>query len=741
MRAMVPPFRSPLARLSAAFVLLAALLSAQKKPVTLESLQEGGMRGFAGQFAPGHVWRPQGGSFVWIEASKLIEWSKDSTASKELFSIEPLEKQAVPVERPNASTWENRRVQDERIQWSADGKRLLLIVRGDLFLWDSVTNKTEQLTATPVAERDPKLSPDGTKVAFRRGSELYVLDIAHKDGGLIDASLRKETRLTFDGTDTRLNAMLDWVYPEELDLGTAWWWSPDSSRIAYMQFDVSREHIYGHVDHLAIDAVSEPQRYPKAGTPNADVRIGVVSVAGGPTHWMDLGEPRLFLYPRVTWTPDSKNVVVHRLNRVQNHLEVLYADASTGASRAMVNVQDPAWINIKDDFHILSDGAFLIGGELDGFRHLYMQSADGRTATRLTSGDWEVTALACVDEARKRVWYESTEGPPLEHHLFSVGFDGSDKRPLTPAPGWHGISMSPACDLFIDTYSNLENPPATTLYDGDGKLLRVLKPANRGVLDKYELLPTEIHTFQAPGGLTFYGRLIKPAHFDPARKYPVIVQVYGGPGVGLSVANRWPGGVSLDQVFAHRGYVVWQMDNRGAAGRGHAFETPVLHHLGQVEVQDQVAGVRYLLSLGFADPQRIGVMGWSYGGYMTLQCLLHAPEIFKAGAAGAPVTNWLNYDTIYTERYMGLPEDNPDGYHDSAPVNFAAQLKGRLLLIHNIEDDNVLFGNSLQLQNALQNAGKDYEFLLYPQKSHGVGGKARQHLNAQYVRFFDDALK
>ncbi|MGO9243020.1 MAG: S9 family peptidase [Bryobacteraceae bacterium] len=738
---MVPSFRSTLARLSAALVLLAALLSAQKKPVTLESLQEGGMRGFAGQFAPGRVWRPQGGSFVWIEASKLMEWSTDSTAAKELLSIEPLEKLAVPVARPQASAWDNRRVQEERIQWSADGKRLLLIVRGDLFLWDSATNKTEQLTATPVAERDPKLSPDGTKVAFRRGSELYVLEIAHKDGGLIDPSLRKETRLTFDGTDTRLNAMLDWVYPEELDLGTAWWWSPDSSRIAYMQFDVSREHLYGHVDHLAIEAVSEPQRYPKAGTPNADVRIGVVSAAGGPTQWLDLGEPRLFLYPRVTWTPDSKNVVVHRLNRVQNHLEVLYADASTGASHAMVNVSDPAWINIQDDFHILSDGAILIGSEIDGFRHLYMQSADGRTADRLTSGDWEVTALACVDEARKRVWYESTEGTPLERHLYSVGFDGSDKRPLTPAPGWHGISMSPACDLFIDTYSNLENPPATALYDGAGKLLRVLKPANREVLDKYEILPTEIHTFQGPGGLTFYGRLIKPAHFDPARKYPVIVQVYGGPGVGLSVANRWPGGVSLDQVFAHRGYVVWQMDNRGAAGRGHAFETPVLHHLGQVEVQDQVAGVNYLLSLGFADLQRIGVMGWSYGGYMTLQCLLHAPEIFKAGAAGAPVTNWLNYDTIYTERYMGLPEDNPDGYRDSAPVNFAAQLKGRLLLIHNIEDDNVLFGNSLQLQNALQNAGKNYEFLLYPQKSHGLSGKARQHLNAQYVRFFDDALK
>jgi dipeptidyl-peptidase-4 len=727
-------------RLSAAFVLVTALLPAQKKPVTLESLQEGGMRGGGAMFAPGRVWHPQGGRFVWIEGSKLMQWSTDSQEAKELFSIDPLEKLAVAVERPKAANWEDRRVQDERIQWSADGKRLLLLLHGDLFLWDSATNKTEQLTATPVAERDPKLSPDGTKVSFRRGSELYVLDIASKDGALKDAASRKETRLTFDGTATRLNAMLDWVYPEELDLGTAYWWSPDSNQIAYMQFDISREHIYGHVDHLAVEAVSEPQPYPKAGTPNADVRIGVVSATGGETRWMDLGEPRLYIYPRATWTPDSKNVVVHRLNRVQNHLDVLYADAATGASRVVLNTSDPAWVNIKDDFRILSDGAILVGGELDGFRHIYMHSADGKTASRLTAGDWEVTGLACVDEAQRRVWYESSEPSPLERHLYSVGFDGRDKRQLTHGAGWHSISMSPACDLFIDSYSNLDNPASVALYDGAGKLVRVLKEANREVLDKYEILKTEIHTFKGPGGLTFYGRLIKPANFDPAKKYPVIVQVYGGPDV-QTIANRWPGGVSLDQLFAHHGYVIWQMDNRGSAGRGHAFESPIHLQLGKLEVEDQVLGVNYLLSLGFADPRRIGVMGWSYGGYMTLQCLLHAPETFKAGAAGAPVTNWLNYDTIYTERYMGLPQDNPNGYRDSSPVNFAANLKGRLLLIHNIEDDNVLFANSLQMMNALQNEGQSYDFLLYPQKSHGLGGKARQHLNAQYLRFFDDALK
>ena len=716
--------RFPLLLLAAA-----SMLPAQKKPVTLESLQEGGRSAFS-TFAPGRVWHPQGGQFAWISGSKVMVWSKDSTEEKELFSFEAAEKNAVATTQERAFGWENRRVQEERLQWSADGKKILMLLRGDLFIWDSATGKIDQLTATSAAEHDPKLSPDGTKVSFRRGFDLYVLDIAAK----------KETRLTNDGAPTRLNAMLDWVYPEELDLGTAHWWSPDSKQLAYMQFDVSREHIYGHVDHLPVVAVSEPERYPKAGTPNADVRIGVVSASGGETRWMDLGEPRLYLYPRVNWTPDSKSVAVHRLNRVQDHFEILYADAKTGAARAMVNVSDPAWINVKDDFRILSDGAFLIGGEIDGFRHLYMQSADGKTASRLTGGNWEVTGLACVDEAKKRVWYESSEASPLERHLYSIGFDGSDKRQLTQGAGWHSISMSPACDLFIDSYSNLENPSVTSLYDGDGKSLRVLKAANREVLDKYDIQKTEIHTFTGADGTLFYGRLIKPANFDPSKKYPVLVQVYGGPGA-QSVVNRWMGGVSLEQVFAQKGYVIWQMDNRGSLGRGHAFETPIYRRLGKVEVEDQKEGIKYLLGLGFADPNRIGVMGWSYGGYMTLQCLLQAPEVFKAGASGAPVTNWLNYDTIYTERYLGLPSENADGYRDSSPVNFTSQLKGRLLLIHNIEDDNVLFANSLQMQNALQEAGKSYDLLIYPQKSHGVGGKARSHLNAQYVRFFEEALK
>jgi dipeptidyl-peptidase-4 len=701
---------------------------AEKQPITLQSLEQAG-RGGLGGFAPGRVWHPRGGSFIYIDHNKVMQWSRATMEAKEIFSLEAADRSAIEPERDRAFGWENRRVSAHRLQYSSDGSKILVEVKGDLFVWDAATSKLEQLTATDISEADPKFAPDATRISFRRGHDLYVLEIATK----------KVTRLTRDGDATHLNAMLDWVYPEELDLGTAHWWSPDSKSIAYLQFDVSREPIYGHIDAVPVEAVSEPERYPKAGTPNADVHVGVVSVAGGETRWLDLGEPRLYLYARVGWTPDSRNVDVRRLTRVQDKLDVLVADAAGGAVLTLYSETDKYWINLKDDFHMLPDGSVITTSERDGFRHIYHVGADGRRIEQLTRGDWEVTGIECINEAQKRIWFTSSEPSPTERQMYAINFDGGGKTRLSAGAGSHSASMSPACDLYIDSFSSLDQPPVTTLHDAAGQPLKVLRAADREAIDKYDIQRTELLTFRGGDGTLFQARLIKPAHFDPHKKYPAIVQVYGGPGA-QSVRNAWSG-VSLDQVFATLGYVIWQMDNRGSTGRGHAFETPIYRRLGKVEVADQVEGVRYLVSLGFVDPQRVGVMGWSYGGYMTLQCLLEAPDVFQAGAAGAPVTNWLNYDTIYTERYLGLPSDNEQGYKDSSPVNHAAQLKGKLMLLHNIEDDNVLFANSIQMQVALQNARKNYELVVYPQKSHGVGGPARAHLNEQYVRFFDQALK
>lgn len=711
-------------------VLLATPVLAQKKPVTLEALSGGGMAQMMQAMASQPIWSPAGGRFAYRDGSKVMSFDLATTQRKELFSLEPLEQQAVSAPPGQVMSWENRRVSEQRLQWSQDGSRILALVNGDLFIWTEGAGSSVRLTQTPdVNERDPKLSPDGLKVSFRRGSDLYVMEIAS----------RKATRLTFDGTSTRLNAMLDWVYPEELDLDTAHWWSPDSSHIAYLQFDVGRTPLYPHGDHLKISAVAEPQRYPKAGEPNADVRVGVVSAAGGGTTWMDFGETREHLIARIHWTPDSRHVVAHRLNRVQNRLWIVAADAAAGTSRVLVEETDPAWINLANDFRFLADGRILRGSERSGFRHLYLLAPGGKQIRQLTSGEWEVSSLLAVDEKAGRVYYSSTEGSPLERHIYSIGLDGGGKRKLTSAAGTNSASFSPACDAWMHTHSSLESPSRTVLKKIDGTEIEVWREADHKLAGEFDLLKTELHTVAASDGATLYARLIKPAGFDPSRKYPAVVQVYGGPHA-QSVRNAWSG-INFDQVLAHRGFVVWQLDNRGSAGRGHKFETPLYRRLGKRELEDQLAGVRRLLSLGFVDPLKVGIQGWSYGGFMTLYALLHAPDVFKAGIAGAAVTDWRNYDTIYTERYLGLPRDNESGYRESSPVHAAANLQGRLLLIHNIEDDNVLFGNLLQMTNALQLAAKPFETLLYPQKSHAVSGKARQHMNEQMLRFFESALK
>lgn len=707
---------------------LAAALFAQKKPVTIEALLE---RPAAGRTTGGSpVWAPDGQRFAFIEGARIMLYDVPSRSQKELLSLEPLDRAAVAPPEPEVFTWQNRRVSEGPFQWSANGKELLISRKGDLFLYHLETAKWDQLTATNIAERDPKLSPDARHVAFRRDHDLYSLDIASK----------AVMRLTHDGKSTLLNGELDWVYPEELDLGTAYWWSGDSQRISFLQFDISHEFVYPQVDLRGLRAQFEPERYPQAGTPNADVRLGVVAANGGEPRWMDLGETRDHLLARVYWTPDSKQLAVERLNRVQNELDLMFADAATGHSRTVIHESDPYWINISDQFRFLSTSPrFIWSSERDGFRHLYLYSLEGKQLARITEGNWEVTELAGVDEARQLVYYVSSEASPLERQLYSVRFDGTQRTRVTKATGTHAISMSPTTGYYLDNFSNLTSPPRRTIHSADGAEWAVYRDADRRPLDEYEILPAEIVTVKASDGTLLYARLIKPAHFDAHQKYPAIVMVYGGPGA-QSIRNSWSG-LSWDQALAHKGFVVWQLDNRGSAGRGHAFETPLFRRFGKVELEDQREGLKYLISQGYIDPARIGIYGWSYGGYMTLYSLLNAPDLFKAGIAGAPVTNWRNYDTIYTERYLGLPSENEEGYRLASAVTYADKLKATLLVVHNIEDDNVLFQNSLQMAVALENAGKVFSLVPYPMKSHGVSGPLRKGLLQLTTEFFEKNLK
>jgi dipeptidyl-peptidase 4 len=707
-------------------LIFAVALWAQKKPITLKTLS-------SGQRREARVWAPDGQSFAIRTKNELKIYEASTQTTRTLVETTTMDASAAKAASAGGPfDWTNRNASTGDMTWSADGKWLLCRAEGDLFLVKVADGTVKQLTRTPEAEIDPKLSPNGHSVLFRRGWDLYTLDLLSK----------KEMRLTSGGSERLRNGGLDWVYPEEIGLSTAFWWSPDSHFVAYLQFDTSREPLFPHEDLLQMRAVFEPERYPQPGEDNATVRLGVVGATGGATQWLEAARTDASqLLARAGWMPDSRHVYLVRTNRVQNHLEMFSIDVASGKYFTILTESDPYWLNLRGEPQFLGDGKhFLWTSERTGYRHIYLYSNLGTDRRQLTTGEWEVTGISAVDEAGRRVFYTSTEPSHLERHLYVIGFDGQNKHRLTEEPGTHDISMGPGGAYYLDSFSSLNVPLQTVLHHGDGGALAVVRGPDRRETDEYEILPAEIVAFPGADGTPLYGRLIRPAGFDPTQKYPAVVTVYGGPDVALPVRNAWPG-INIEQVLAHHGYVVWQAENRGGSGRGHAFEVGIYHKLGVNELADQVAGVQYLISLGFVDPKRIGIRGNSYGGFMTVNALLRAPDVFRAGFAGAPVTDWMHYDTIYTERYMGLPAENRDGYRETALPQSAANLVGKLMLVHNLEDDNVLIQHSLQLSSALQEAGKQFEMMLYPQKTHGITGADLHHEEQLMLDFFDRALK
>jgi len=509
------------------FLLLASSALAQKQPITLETLSAGGRGGGRGGAAFGGLptWMPDGKSFIFRQGRSLMRYDPATKTSKLLIDTTPMDGAAVSVPAEDGPTdWTNRRARAGGMQISGDGKVLLYSAGGDLFVIHIDTAKWEQLTKTPVTELDAKLSPDARIVAFRRGWDLYTVDVASG----------KETRLTRDGTDTLRNGIPDWVYPEELNLGTGFWWSPDSKSLCYLQFDSSREPVFPHADMLGTRAFSEPERYPQAGENNPDVHLGVIAATGGPTKWLEVGDTRnMYLIARAGWMPDARSVYILRMNRVQSKIEMVSIDAESGAASTVFRESDPHWINLEGDIEFLKDGKrFLWTSQRDGgFRHIFLSSNDGKSVKQLTRGDWEVTGINAVNEAEAggRIYYTSSEPTPTERHLYSMRLDGSGKRQLTAANYTHNVSMSPTGAYYLDTFSNLSTPGRTTLHSGDGTELGVYREGDRTQAEQYDIRPTEIVRFKGADGSEFYGRLIKPAGFEPGKKYPVIVDVYGGP--------------------------------------------------------------------------------------------------------------------------------------------------------------------------------------------------------------------
>jgi dipeptidyl-peptidase-4 len=699
---------------------------AQKKPVTLDVLhREGGASS-----ATDIQWRPDSVGFSYKQGNRYHYFDVSSGKSKALPDCDSACAQAVPTPEPLAFEWQNRGVRERTTQWCSDNRHLLLSSGGDLFWMDTRGGKIEQLTKTLYAEADPQLSADCKSISFRKDYDLYVLN---RETGAVKA-------LTHGGTPERFYARLDWVYPEELGLPTAHWWSPDSRQIALLHFDVSATPTYPHADYLAYPPRPEPERYPKAGEANASVRLAVVDVESANLRFVDLGDPTQLL-ARVKWLPDGKTIAVQRLNRIQDKLELLFVDSQTLKHEVILTEEDSHWINISDDFRFLPKlNAFLWTSESTGHRHLYLYFMKERYARQLTEGQWDVIQVLGVSADEKEAYILSTRKSPLERHVEMVPVQGgSAPRAITSEEGTWAATFAPNGAHWVSRHSSDRQPTAQEVFRSNGAKVATLVERDQSQVRNYDILPSEFHTLQTADGTTLYAKLIRPAGFQEGRKYPAIVSVYGGPHA-QSVTNAWRG-ISMEQVYAHAGYLVWQLDNRGTAGRGHNFETPVSHKLGVVELEDQLLGVEYLKKLGFVDEKRIGVTGWSYGGFMTLNCLLNAPDVFRAGISGAPVVDWRFYDTIYTERYMDVPDANPEGYRTTSLLPKASNLQGALLLIHNLWDDNVHFQNALHMADALQKAGKPFEFMVYPQKTHSVTGKHASHMREMMLRFFNRELK
>ena len=592
---------------------------------------------------------------------------------------------------------------------SPDGRSLVGSAAGDLFLVNLTTGAIRYLTDDGEPEIYPSFSPDSERLAFVRSGDLHWLDL--KTGVVHRATDRGNNHLLLHG-------VADWVYEEELGAGRSHWWSPDGTRLAFLQFDTSTVNPAPITGDSFLYPELELQRYPKAGTSNSKVRLGVVDLGGTDPVWLDTGDADSYLV-RAGWTPAGE-VWVQRLNRDQTILDLLAADPESGASRVLVSDEDPTWINIRDDLRFLSDGRFLWTSERDGWRHLYLYAADGSLIRRLTEGEWQIEAVHGLDAGETSVIFQANRKDHRQRNIYRVNLEGGEIDPLGPDDGGnHSGTLSPARDFIVDFWSSRDTPPRADLLNADGEVVRRIWRSG-DELDAWDLLPVEAGSITADDGTELYSLLVRPRDFDPRKKYPVVLYVYGGPGSQLT-ADRWGAPVHHTyRYLADLGMAVFLVDNRGTSGRGHAFETAVHRRLGELEVADQLAAVRWLNGHAWVDSDRIAVYGGSYGGYMTLLCMLKSPDVFRAGIAYAPVTDWRLYDTVYTERYMDTPEDNPQGYEASAPLTWAGNLEGPLLLVHGAMDNNVHLQNTLQLIGKLATADKAFELMVYPDTRHGV---------------------
>lgn len=709
--------RSTFAGITLTAFLLALLLAAgcvdplaSRKLLTYEAVYGPRKVSFSGTYARGLKWLPDGEHYLQREGDVLQRVVAATGVAAPLYDVEALA--AALRAQGDFSTGAIVELSRQPTAFSPDYSVALLDHHDQLYLYRFADHALRRLTDIATERAEVTLSPDATTVAYLRAHELYVLD----------AASGRETQLTTGGNETLLNGRLDWVYQEELfGRGSyrGYWWSADGRQLAYLQLDDANVPTYPLVDYLPTHPAVELLRYPKAGDPNPLPRLGVVSVTGGPTTWVDLSAyaGTEILIVQVAWSPAGRLTFCVQ-DRESRWLELNEADPATGRVHVLVRDDSRAWLEEHGAPHWLTDGSFLWLSERDGYAHLYHYASDGRLLRRVTEGPWEVRALHGVDTDRN-VYFSGTLDSPIEEHAYRVPVAGGHIERLTQRGASHATQFGTGCRWFIDTYSNVTTPPRVRLQAADGSLVRVISANDAPPPVGYQLDQPELLRVPTPRGYALNAMLIRPPGMQPGRKYPVMVFTYAGPH-GPSVSNRWSGGHDLvKHLLAQQGYLVWTIDPHSASGEGAASAWQAYQQLGVAELADIEDSLRWLAEHAPVDLHRVGITGHSYGGFMVAYALTHS-TMFRIGIAASAVTDWRNYDSVYTDRFMRTPANNPAGYQRSSAVAAARRLHGRLLLVHGAGDDNVHLQNALQLMDALADAGRPFDLMIYPRADHGL---------------------
>lgn len=735
-------FRSQIGAAVLAVLVGAPLAEAQQRLLSIDDIYDPATRvNFSGNASADVRWvdgtrylvpRASNGGTSWI----VVDAATGS--ERTLFEAEKME--AALARLPGVNQGDARRAARSRgIDFDSRYASALATIGSDLYLYTFSTDTAVRLTTESGDEDLASFSPNGALVAFVRANDLYTVDI----------SSQREQRLTSDGSAKILNGVLDWVYEEEIygrGDKTAYWWSPDSTLLAFLRIDDTPVPDYVTVDDIPYDQTIETWDWPKAGDPNPLVTLGVVPASGGTIEWAGITRYPAAnrLITSVGWSPDSQRLVFLVTNRTQTWLDLNHTDrADVRTSQTIFHEKSKAFLD-PGDYRLptwLADGSFLWLSDTSGWRHVFHYSAKGTLIRQVTSGKWEVRSLHGIDETNGWIYFSGTERSPIGGDVYRVKLDGTRLSRLSKAAGTHSARFSPSFAYFVDTWSDISTPPQVWLRKGDGGDVRAIDENKVPVLKQYKLSTPEFVQVPARDGFVMEAMILRPPDFDASRRYPVYQLTYGGPH-SQTVRNSWRGSEGMyHQLLAQKGVIVWICDNRTASGKGAESVWPLYRNFGALELQDIEDCLSWLKRQPGVDGSRIGIHGWSYGGFMTSYALTHSTS-FAMGIAGGTVSDWRNYDTVYTERYMGTPEDNPDGYRASSPRWSAKNLHGQLLLIHGGVDDNVHVANTMQFAYELQKAQKPFRLMLYPKSRHGITDPAQiHHLRTMMFNFILETLK